>query len=77
MNSGGQEAQKTQKDLFDEATEANQDTYNNLNTDLTQKTQKELLKIVDTDSSVLFAGSDKQAAKNQLKQIKQATNRCV
>lgn len=74
MNSGGQEAQKTQKDLFDEATEANQDTYNNLNTDLTQKTQKELLKIVDTDSSVLFAGSDKQAAKNQLKQIKQATN---
>lgn len=61
-------------DLFDEATEANQDTYNNLNTDLTQKTQKELLKIVDTDSSVLFAGSDKQAAKNQLKQIKQATN---
>lgn len=74
MNSGGQEAQKTQKDLFDEATEANQDTYNNLNTDLTQKIQKELLKIVDTDSSVLFAGSDKQAAKNQLKQIKQATS---
>ena len=74
MNSGGQEAQKTQKDLFDKATEANQNIYNNLNTDLTQKTQKELLKIVDTDSSVLFAGSDKQAAKNQLKQIKQATN---
>lgn len=40
MNSGGQEAQKTQKDLFDKATEANQNIYNNLNTDLTQKPKK-------------------------------------
>ena len=74
MNSAASNANnKTQSSRFNASVSQNKDTYKKLSGDVLTKSQSDLMKVIDTDSSYLLTENDRQKRKIANEKLKDAT----
>ena len=74
MNSAASNANsKTQSSRFNSSVSQNKDAYKKLSGDVLTKSQSDLMKVIDTDSSYLLTENDRQKRKIANGKLKDAT----